>query len=226
MLSYSGLHSRGIGFLDVDCSAEDDPENNHSECALYNEASRSYFLQLPSRTRSEDDILIDPQIPFALHCLPWLLEQSLIMSRQHGFTREQTPLLELRKSQIATHALDALHAAMVIPKLEVWCSYVGLRHEDDLKAVQRNHVWLGGCVLDRTLTLDCLPFLRSVANHEDVVQLNMATMPEEEDTTRSARRTRANKRNRRRHYLEEISEGDRTIESKALELANRLVGIP
>merc|ERR1712194_781702 len=86
LLSYSGLHSRGLGFLDNDCLSEENPENS-AENGFVDEGTDSSFVQLQSRARSEDDILIHQPVSQAFLSLPSLLEQGLKVSRKYGFTR-------------------------------------------------------------------------------------------------------------------------------------------
>eukprot|EP00579_Thalassiosira_antarctica_P012025 CAMPEP_0201922538 /NCGR_PEP_ID=MMETSP0903-20130614/10548_1 /ASSEMBLY_ACC=CAM_ASM_000552 /TAXON_ID=420261 /ORGANISM="Thalassiosira antarctica, Strain CCMP982" /LENGTH=1589 /DNA_ID=CAMNT_0048459697 /DNA_START=141 /DNA_END=4910 /DNA_ORIENTATION=+ len=219
LLSYSGLHSRGLGFLDNNCLSEEISDN--SESGLDVEETDS-SVQLRTRVRSEDDILLNPQVSSAFLLLPSLLEQGLDTARKYGFTRDQTPLLQLRKNQVATHALGIMHT--LVANCDLW--YVGLRHDDDNEAVQKNHVWLGDSVLDHPLSLDYLPFLREIAHHENRARRQVEDMMKENgDVTRGGRRTRTSRKNLRRHYLDEASGGqDKKIEVKSLELAKNYMG--
>ena len=85
------------------------------------------------------------------------------------------------------------------------------------------HVWRRDLILDRPLSLDYLPHLRAIANHERRIRGKVEdVMKENADTTRGGRRTRSNRTNIRRHYLDECAGGqDKTIEGKALELADK-----
>ena len=103
--------------------------------------------------------------------------------------------------------------------------YCGLRHNDDDEAVKKRHVWLGGLVLDYPLGIDYLPYLRSVAHHENIARQQVEQMMRENgDITRGGRKTRTSRKNIRRHYLDECAKGQDTyIEAKALVLGQQLL---
>ncbi len=85
-----------------------------------------------------------------------------------------------------------------------------------------NHVWRRDSILDRPLSLDYLPHLRAIAHYERRIRGKVENMMKEEADTRGGRRTRTSRKNIRRHYLDECAGGqDKTIEGKALELADK-----
>jgi hypothetical protein len=101
--------------------------------------------------------------------------------------------------------------------------YTGLRHDDSDEAVQKKHVWRRDSILDHPLSLDYLPYLRAIAHHERTIRRKVEDMMTENgDASRSGRRTRTSRKNIHRHYLDECAGGqDKTIEGKALELADK-----
>lgn len=100
--------------------------------------------------------------------------------------------------------------------------YTGLRHDESDEAAQKTHVWRRDSILDHPLSLDYLPHLRAIAYHERRIREKVIDMMTENgDTERGGRRTRTSRKHIRRHYLDEIAGGqDKTIDSKALELAD------
>ena len=226
LLAYSELHSRGLGFLDNtgSSSVEENPENSKSGLVDEEGDEALPFLQLQSRIRSEDDIFLSPCVSPALSTLPSLLEQGLDISRKHGFTKDITPLLQLRTNSVAQHALGIMHS--VLANCDLW--YVGLRHDDDDEAAKTCHIWLGDVVLDQPLSVDYLPYLRSFAHHENIARQQVKdTMKEDGDTVRGGRKTRtSSRRNIRRHYLDECAGGkDKTVEAKCLVLGQQLLEV-
>ncbi|KAL7552235.1 hypothetical protein ACHAWF_015467 [Thalassiosira exigua] len=225
LLSYSGVHSRGLGFLDVDiCSPEEDSENSKGEEFGDEEDAEFTFLRQRMRVRSEDDFLLGPSTPPAFSLLPSLLEHGIGIARKHGFTKQQTPLVQSRKNQVATSALEFMHD--VLANCDWW--YCGLRHDGHESA--RKSDWLSDSVLDGPLSLDYLPFLRAIAHYEDQARRRLKGLANEEDNATEGRRrtrTRRQKSLGRRHYLEESvgAEGRAAnIEVRSLELANRFMG--
>ena len=106
---------------------------------------------------------------------------------------------------------------------------MGLRHDDDYEATQKNHLWLGdSSVLDHPLSLDYLPFLRAISCHETRARRKVDGLMKEniQDFARSGRRTRTSSRNNlRRHYFDELALGkDKMIEVKSLDLAQQYLG--
>ncbi len=101
--------------------------------------------------------------------------------------------------------------------------YTGLRHDDSDEAVQKKHIWLRDSILDHPLSLDYLPHLRAIAHHERRLRRKVEdVMRENGDASRGGRRTRTSRKNVRRHYLDECAGGqDKSIEGKALELADK-----
>lgn len=79
-------------------------------------------------------------------------------------------------------------------------------------------------MLDHPLSIDYLPYLRAIAQHEDRARRQVeAIMKETGDnmTSRGGRRTRTSSRrkNYRRHYLDECSGGkDGSIDAELLDL--------
>ena len=100
--------------------------------------------------------------------------------------------------------------------------YTGLRHDDSDEAAHKKHVWRRDSILDHPLSLDYLPHLRAIAHHERrICEKVIVMMKENGDTQMGGRRTRTSRKYIRRHYLDECAGGqDKTIERKALELAD------
>lgn len=216
LLSYSALHSRGLGFLDSS-SIEENPDNSRSG-VVDDETESSFFLQL----RSEDDILLNPHTSPTISSLPSLLKQGLDVAHSHGFVINRMPLLRLRRSQIATKALGVGHSA--VANCDLW--YTGLRHDDSDEATRKVHVWRRDCILDYPLSLDYLPYLRAITHHENRINGAVNDMMKDDgnlgELSRSGRRTRTSRKQIRRHYLDECTGGqDKSIEDKARELANQ-----
>ena len=99
--------------------------------------------------------------------------------------------------------------------------YTGLRHDDSDEAAQK--IWRRDSILDHPLSLDYLPHLRAIAHHERKIRRKVEDMMTENGVaSRGGRRTRTSRKNIRRHYLDECAGGqDKTIEGKALELAEK-----
>ena len=111
LLSFSELHSRGLGFLDINASPEENSDNSKSGLNEHEETMSS-FLQLQTRIRSEDDILLNSYVSPTFLSLPSLLEQGLDVARKHGFTKDLSPLLQLRRSHVATNSLGIMHSVL------------------------------------------------------------------------------------------------------------------
>jgi hypothetical protein len=219
LLSYSELYSRGLGFLDSShgISIEENPDNSRSGVED-DETESSFFLQ----SRSEDDILLNPHASPTISSLPSLLKQGLDVARSHGFVINRMPMLQSRRSQIATKALGVGHSA--IANCDLW--YTGLRHDDSDEATRKVHVWRREPILDYPLSLDYLPYLRAIAHHENRINGTVNDMMKDDgnlgESLRSSRRTRTSRKQIRRHYLDECTGGqDKSIEDKARELANQ-----
>jgi hypothetical protein len=219
LLSYSELYSRGLGFLDSShgISIEENPDNSRSGVED-DETESSFFLQ----SRSEDDILLNPHASPTISSLPSLLKQGLDVARSHGFVINRMPMLQSRRSQIATKALGVGHSA--IANCDLW--YTGLRHDDSDEATRKVHVWQREPILDYPLSLDYLPYLRAIAHHENRINGTVNDMMKDDgnlgESLRSSRRTRTSRKQIRRHYLDECTGGqDKSIEDKARELANQ-----
>jgi len=117
LLSYSELHSRGLGFLDNSgCSFEENPDNSKS--GTEDEHTESSFLQLQTRVRLEDDILLNSQVPPSFLSLPSLLKQGLDVARSLDFIMDPMPLLRSRRNQIAANALGVMHSA--VANCDLW----------------------------------------------------------------------------------------------------------
>lgn len=115
LLSYSELFSRGLGLMDdTNCLlSEENTDNSKSGFVDEEGDTDSTFLQIQTtRVRSEDDILLTPQVSPALLLLPSLLEQGLDIALEYGFTMDVMPLLHLRRRQLAKTALGIMHTAL------------------------------------------------------------------------------------------------------------------
>lgn len=111
LLSFSDLHSRGLGFLDINASPEESADNSKSGLND-DEESMSSFIQLQTRIRSEDDIVLNSYVSQTFLSLPSLLEQGLDVARKHGFTKDLSHLLQLRRSHVATYSLGIMHSVL------------------------------------------------------------------------------------------------------------------
>ena len=117
LLSYSELHSRGLGFLDNrGCLSEDISDNSKS--GMEDEETDSSFLTLRKRVSSEDDILLNPLVFPPYLSLPSLLEQSVYGARNVGLTIDPTQLLRTRSNQTANNALGVMHSA--VANCDIW----------------------------------------------------------------------------------------------------------
>lgn len=219
LLSYSELYSRGLGFLDSShgISIEENPDNSRSGVEV-DEIESSFFLQ----SRSEDDILLNPHASPTISSLQSLLKQGLDVARSHGFVVNRMPMLQSRRSQIATKALGVGHSA--IANCDLW--YTGLRHDDSDEATRKVHVWRRESILDYPLSLDYLPYLRAIAHYENRITGTFNDMMKDNgnvgELSRSSRRTRTSRKQIHRHYLDGCTGGqDKTIEDKAQGLANQ-----
>jgi hypothetical protein len=118
LLSYSELHSRGLGFLDNSGCSFEEHSSDSSKSGMDDEETESSFLQLQTCARLEDDSLLNPQVSQSFLSLPSLLKQGLGVTRNHGLTMDPTPLLRSRRSQIATNALGVMHSA--VANCDLW----------------------------------------------------------------------------------------------------------
>ncbi len=106
LLSYSELHSRGLGFLDNSgCSLEENSSDN-SKSGVEDEETEQTCARL------EDDSLLNAHVSSSFLSLPSLLKQGLDVTLNHGLTTDPTPLLRSRRSRIATNALGVMHSAL------------------------------------------------------------------------------------------------------------------
>ena len=115
LLSYSELHSRGLGFLDNNNVLPEESPSEDSNSGLNDEDEEilPFFQSLQTtRARSEDDLYLNPNVSATMSSLPSLLEQGLDVARKHGFTKDMSPLLQLRKSQLATTSLGIMHTTV------------------------------------------------------------------------------------------------------------------
>jgi len=115
LLSYSELHSRGLGFLDNNTVLPEESPSEESKSGLYDddEETLPFFQQLQTnRVRSEDDLYLNPNVSATMSSLPSLLEQGLDVARQYGFTKDMSPLLQLRRSHLATTSLGIMHTTV------------------------------------------------------------------------------------------------------------------
>ena len=69
LLSLSELHSRGLGFLDINASPEENADNSKSGLNE-DEESMSSFIQFQTRVRSEDDIVLNSYVSPTFLSLP------------------------------------------------------------------------------------------------------------------------------------------------------------
>ena len=118
LLSYSELHSRGLGFLDNNNVLPEENSSDDSKSGLNDEDEETlpFFQQLQTtRVCSEDDLYLNPNVS-AMSTLPSLLEQGLDVARKHGFTKDMSPLLHLRRSHLATTSLGIMHTTVAICK--------------------------------------------------------------------------------------------------------------
>ena len=120
-----------------------------------------------------------------------------------------------------------ISALLILPTfLPHFCKfrYSGLRHDEEEEAVQKNHIWLmPDLVLDRPLSLDYLPYIRTISYYESMARQRIKEMTEEsmEASRVGRRRTRTSNRkngNYRRHYLDECKAGKDELDATSLEL--------
>jgi len=115
LLSYSELHSRGLGLLDNNNVLPEEIPSEDSKSVLNDEAEEILpFFQSLQTTRvvSEDDLYLNPNVSATMSSLPSLLEQGLDVARKHGFTKDMSPLLHLRRSHLATTSLGIMHTTV------------------------------------------------------------------------------------------------------------------
>ena len=114
LLSYSELHSRGLGLLDNNNVLPEEIPSEDSKSVLNDDEDTLPFFQSlqTTRVRSEDDLYLNPNVSATMSSLPSLLEQGLDVARKHGFTKDMSPLLQLRKSQLATTSLGIMHTTV------------------------------------------------------------------------------------------------------------------
>lgn len=111
LLSYSELHSRGLGYLD-NFTLPSDENSDDSKSAMETEETDPSFVQLRASIQSEDEILLGSQVSPSLLSLPSVLAQGLRTAPKHGFTRNLSPLLQMRLSGISLNALGIMHLAV------------------------------------------------------------------------------------------------------------------
>ena len=110
LLSYSELCSRGLGLMDRCVLSDETTENSNVE--IEDEATDpSLFIEVPSRLRSEDDLLLSQMVSPAFLLLPSLLEQGFSSASENGFAMDMSPLLHLRRNQVATTGLGVMNEA-------------------------------------------------------------------------------------------------------------------
>jgi hypothetical protein len=117
LLSYSELHSRGLGFLDDGVGPSEETSDN-SNSGMEDEETNSSFFTSQKHVSSEDDILLNPLVSSPFLSLPLLLEQSLGVARSVGLSIDPTPLLQTRSNQTAVNALGVMHSA--VANCDLW----------------------------------------------------------------------------------------------------------
>lgn len=113
LLSYSELHSRGLGFLDNNNVLPEENPSDDSKSGDDDEETQPFFQSLQTtRVCSEDDLYLNPNMSATMSSLPSLLEQGLDVARKYGFTKDMSPLLHLRRSHLATTSLGIMHTTV------------------------------------------------------------------------------------------------------------------
>lgn len=205
LLYLSEMNSRGLGRLDNDNKEESLDQDSNSGFDL--EESNSVLSLVPTRSDSEDDTLLSTSIPSSFHLLPPLLLRRRAKLSNVNFTLHESPLLELRRNQVWKESLYSMYEVLTNGK--TWC--FGLRHgmsTIDEVAQQSIMSAAGNVLLDRSLTLDYLPYLREIAQYENKARYRVQEMMKQNGEEEPKRKTRRSRRgNLRRHYLEEFYPG-------------------
>ncbi len=215
LLRLSEMNSRGLGRLDVEL--KEDAVDTDSNSGFDTAESDSMFPLMPTRTDSEDDILLGTNIPPAFFALPSLL----MKCRDGALTNHVPPLLDRRRNRTCTDSMYAMFELLTNGKN--WC--FGLRHGScpEEEIVQRKTMTVaGGSLLNNALALDYLPYMREISQYENKARFKVQQMMKQNgEADTGKRRTRSSRRNIRRHYLEESYPGrfDGDIESISAQLA-------
>eukprot|EP00986_Skeletonema_menzelii_P002312 scaffold627_cov144-Skeletonema_menzelii.AAC.21 len=219
LLCLSEMNSRGLGRLDVEL--KEDVVDADSNSGFSTAESDSMFPLIPTRTDSEDDMLLGTNAPSAFLSLPSLLMKCNDGALNAKLAKNESPLLDIRRNQTCMTSMYAMFEMLTNGKS--WC--FGLRHGacHKVEMMQRKTMTVaGGALLDSSLALDYLPYLREISQYENKARFKVQEMMKrngEADT--GARKTRSSRRNIRRHYLEEFYPGrfDGNIESISAQLA-------
>lgn len=217
LLCLSEMNSRGLGRLDVELKEDTVDADSNSGFGFDNAESDSMFPVMPTRTDSEDDILLGTNAPSAFLSLP-----SLLMKCRDGALTNHSPLLDRRRNRTCIDSMYAMFEMLTNGK-RPWS--FDLRHgscpEEDI--VQRKRMTVaGGSLLNNSLALDYLPYLREISQYENKARFKVQEMMKQNgEADTGKRRTRSSRRNIRRHYLEEFYPGrfDGNIESISAQLA-------
>lgn len=217
LLCLSEMNSRGLGRLDVEL--KEDVVDADSNSGFDTAESDSMFPLMPTRTDSEDDILLGTNVPPAFFALSSLL----MKCRDGALTNHESPLLDRRRNRTCTDSMYAMFELLTNGK-RPWS--FGLRHGScpEEEIVQRKTMTLaGGSLLNNALALDYLPYLREISQYENKARFKVQEMMKQNgEADTGKRRTRSSRRNIRRHYLEEFYPGrfDGNIESISAQLAH------
>ena len=92
-----------------------------------------------------------------------------------------------------------IFSSIMFPKWMYNYRYFGLRHDADDSV---DHVWRRDSLLDLSLSLDYLPYLRAIAHHEVRVQRKFEDVMQDNGGGTRSRRRRSNVR---RNYLDECA---------------------
>jgi hypothetical protein len=205
LLCLSEMNSRGLGRLDVEL--KEDVVDADSNSGFGAEESDSMFPQIPTRTDSEDDILLGTNAPSAFLSLPSLLMKCHDGVLNAKLTHNESSLLDIRRNQTCTDSMYAMFEMLTNGKS--WC--FGLRHgafQEEEMTQQKAMTVSDGVLLDRTLALDYLPYLRGICQYENKARFKVQEMMKRNgDADTGTRKTRSSRRNLRRHYLEEFYPG-------------------
>jgi hypothetical protein len=219
LLCLSEMNSRGLGRLDVELKEEIIDADSNS--GFDTTESDSLFPVMPTRSDSEDDILLSANAPSAFLSLPSLLMRRRDEIPNVNFSVQTSPLLDLRRNQVWKDSMYAMYEILTNGKS--WC--FGLRHGactvDEIMQ-QRTMALASDSLLDSSLALDYLPYLREIAQYENKARFRVQEMMKlNGEVDAGTRKTRSSRRNIRRHYLEEFYPGrfEGNIEAISAQLA-------
>ena len=219
LLSLSETNSRGVGQLDIEL--KEDVVEADSNSGFDTVESDSLFPLIPTRNNNEDDILLKANESVAILSLPSLLMQHCDELENFAFTRRESPLLDLKRTQIWKDSIYVMYDLLVHGKS--WC--FDLRHGEcsaEELTQQKLMTKTGSSTLGGPLALDYLPYLREISLYENKARRRVQEMIKQNgDTGRTTRKTRSSRRNIRRHYLEESFPGrfDGDIDAISAQLA-------